>query len=605
MMIQELICPITGLKVNTRPEWAYKGPDGKFSTSFYTIGNSIVYCFPRGRADLEGVSNSLSRNFEAAEALTKYSGKYVQIEDYAYLKGSTPSARKHFLNTLNGSKSLISVIFCNLSPPFTIAVKIGSRFKSKNISTHIARDYKEAVKLALEICSEHNLNQDISSFPYSLQLADRGETLSPMEILYDQALDIKYPEFSNKAFVVDKSILYSKTCGYLESDFISDIENMRQAYQNFLPEKSSIEYIVIDSSELYGSSRKARLKYMQSLQVWHRNHPIRLYIFNCANTFIKTVVLLAKPFMPFKIKVARDRNQVFTFIRNESELSRKRKSADRYSNRRKDLNREVVDKLFTYIGSMDWEQEGLVPDLEIEEDSPYFYLFQSIKLVKEELDILFLEQKKTEDKLRSSLEENQNLFLELQHRVKNSFLLISSMINLMAESRTSKRERNILLEISTKIDAVSNMYTLLYTSNLVNSVSLDEYFTNLVDSFSTTHDSVAFKTRFDSITISVKKVVPLGLIISELITNSYKHAFTGGIQGIITLVLVKLPECIKILYSDNGVGFQISENSSNTNSLGISLIRSLSEQINAELKFYNENGMKCELLIRESAINTR
>jgi two-component sensor histidine kinase len=593
-------CPFSGLQVISKPDWDLSSENSTFSAEFSIIGSNILYSQTQGKADLEGIKKSISLNFKIAETTFGKSGLYVQIEDYAQLKGSTQSVRNYFLNKMDNNKNIIALIFCNLSSPNSIAVKIGSRLKKSSKTIQIAADYSEALKLAIEICIKNNLVQRTYGTDSFLQIVNSTKSLKPMEILQNKELDIKSLNFFNRSVVIDSTILHSQTIGFLNSEDILKIDKMRQSYQNELPDSFTIKYIIVDSSKLEGGSRKARRNYIKSLQIWHKQYPIHMYIFYSTNMFMKTAVKLARPLLPFKVKVAEDMKQGFEFIRKDRLSDSKIESYNKNGNRRKNWYREDIDKLFTFLSSIDWEDKGEIESIEIQESSPFFYLYQSIKLIKEEFDCLFEERKIKEKELSIALAENQNLLHELQHRVKNSFLLISSIISLMSNSHSSKQEQALLFEINGKINAIANMYNILYSSKKLSSTVLGEYLSSLIESFRDATGSISFYTDFDHVIIETNLITPMGLIISELITNSIKHAFKDTIKGRISLSLKKNKLGIVLEYSDNGCGcLEINEDKF-SESFGISLIRSLAKQVSADLKFVNIEGLKCILVIQQS-----
>jgi len=123
-------CPVTGLKAYTRPEWIEKQLSETFVGNFWIIGDSVLYSMPRGRADLKGVQNSLVIKEQITKYLSGSSGQYVQIQDYSALNESSRVARRLFIRNANEDNRLLSLIFCNLSPQLSIAVKIGNRFNT-------------------------------------------------------------------------------------------------------------------------------------------------------------------------------------------------------------------------------------------------------------------------------------------------------------------------------------------------------------------------------------------------------------------------------------------------------------------------------------------
>ena len=96
--------------------------------------------------------------------------------------------------------------------------------------------------------------------------------------------------------------------------------------------------------------------------------------------------------------------------------------------------------------------------------------------------------------------------------------------------------------------------------------------------------------ELEEVEIELTKAVPAGLIVNELVTNSLKHAFSADIkQPVITIQMKKIFDCMQISLSDNGVGFADLKNRKDT-SLGITLIESLADQIDAKVSFRNNNG---------------
>jgi hypothetical protein len=273
-----LFCPVTGLKVFSDPEWINQKCSDTFIANFWIIGSSIIYSFPEGRADLKGVRNSLALKDKIVNLLSGGSGPYIQIQDYSSLRGSSAAARRYFTSKANDDNRLLSMIFCNLSPPLSIAVKIGRRFNTVGKYIHVTRHYEDAAKLALELSDQEDLEIDSAIRELCKSFNNINRSMSPVELLSEDAWNIQTPEYSNQVVVIDQSILHSTSDGYLESKHIPLIEHTRYLCQSAILEESKIKYLVLDSSRLKGGSRSARSKYMQSLKSWHQRFPLRMYI---------------------------------------------------------------------------------------------------------------------------------------------------------------------------------------------------------------------------------------------------------------------------------------------------------------------------------------
>ncbi len=405
----ETICPVSGCKVFTRPEWINKKVSDTFIANFWIIGNSIIYSAPQGIADLEGVKNSISLKKKITQYLPDRKNPYIQIQDYAALKSSSRAARSCFIDNANKDNQLKSMIFCNLSTPLSIAVKIGNRFNTTNRMIHITKQYGDAVKKALALCHSQECSLDFFGFNIKGCFDKSNCSLSPVELMSDDAWKIETPEFSNHAVVIDRHILHSTTTGFLRSEHVPLISQMRYQILSDLPGNSSIDYIIINAGEIQGSTRSARFEMMRSLKDWNQRFPFKMYITYNANTFTRTAFHIAKPLMPFKIKVTNSLKSAMQLVRNDQKNPSVIKVVSEDTKVR-EITGEDINHLLASIGNLNWEIEGLNPSFDIPKNHPFFYIYQSMKMIKEELDDLFAHQKLTEKELRESERKYRQLF---------------------------------------------------------------------------------------------------------------------------------------------------------------------------------------------------
>lgn len=185
------------------------------------------------------------------------------------------------------------------------------------------------------------------------------------------------------------------------------------------------------------------------------------------------------------------------------------------------------------------------------------------------------EQKNATRSLQTALDENQGLLRELQHRVKNSFGMISGMAELLKSNAGSKEARHLLYEIQTKIEAMSTMYRLLYDTGSINDVMLDDYLSMIIRSMPVAGGRIEFVAELEKISIPVKIAIPVGIIASEIFTNSIKHGFPGAKKGIIKTSLLVSNTAATLTVSDNGVGLPEDAVKVEEKTLGIKLIVTL------------------------------
>lgn len=200
------------------------------------------------------------------------------------------------------------------------------------------------------------------------------------------------------------------------------------------------------------------------------------------------------------------------------------------------------------------------------------------------------DQKSTRLKLENAFQEKQALLDELQHRVKNSFALITSMINLMQDQAGQASVKKALAEIGSRARALSEMYDLLYTTKSVTHVRLDEYLQRIAASLPFIGSHVTLHEQYDPVVCTVKTAIPLGMITVELITNALKYAFPDGTSGKINLKLQKTKKNIKLEIRDNGIGLPPEFDQENITSIGLTITHALADQINAKLTLKSQQG---------------
>jgi two-component sensor histidine kinase len=137
----------------------------------------------------------------------------------------------------------------------------------------------------------------------------------------------------------------------------------------------------------------------------------------------------------------------------------------------------------------------------------------------------------------------------------------------------------------------------LYKSDNLSDVNFDEYAKELIEEINATYptiaNSVKIDTEINNVSLNVNSAIPCGLILNELLTNSYKHAFKDGIDGHINVSFVNNKNSILMTVKDNGIGLPLDYNKKQ--SLGITVIESLSEQLDGTFNFSSNNGTCFEL----------
>ncbi len=206
-----------------------------------------------------------------------------------------------------------------------------------------------------------------------------------------------------------------------------------------------------------------------------------------------------------------------------------------------------------------------------------------------------LEKSVSDNKLRRSLREKETLIKEIHHRVKNNMQVVSSIINLQAYSTDDTGIRNLFRECQNRVRAMAIVHEKLYKSENLATINLKTYSDSLLGEISTSINSlrnrIMLNVDVEDIYLNIDEAIPCGLIINELVSNSYRHAFNEKHEGIIEIkAFIEDNERVTIIIRDNGSGIDDDIDKLKTGSLGLQLVYSLAEQLQGTVDLETEGG---------------
>jgi two-component sensor histidine kinase len=215
---------------------------------------------------------------------------------------------------------------------------------------------------------------------------------------------------------------------------------------------------------------------------------------------------------------------------------------------------------------------------------------------------LQVQQKQIEKKngsLQRLVEEKEWLVREIHHRVKNNFHIVMGLLRTQAAYLKSTEAIQAIAESQQRIQAMSLVHQKLYQSDNLSAINMADYIHELVDYLKDslqTGRRIRFNLQIEPIKLHVSHCVPLGLILNEAITNSLKHAFPNEQEGTIDIVLKRTSDDHFLLsIKDNGIGLPVAFNSSKQASMGMKLMRGLSDDIDAGFDVQNNAGTEIRL----------
>lgn len=205
------------------------------------------------------------------------------------------------------------------------------------------------------------------------------------------------------------------------------------------------------------------------------------------------------------------------------------------------------------------------------------------------LEIKVLE--KTND-LKVALDEKGLLLKELNHRVKNNMQTIVSLIRLQIDETQDDRLQDVLVTIQNRINAMSHLHELLYKQDNISHVNAYEYFELLIeevkDSYNN-HVNIIFDIKTE---LKMEQAIYCGLILNELISNSFKYAFPEG-EGNINIYLNKENSNFNLSIKDDGIGY---DKDILTDSLGLILVNTLAkQQLRGDINILSTNGVRVDI----------
>jgi len=195
-----------------------------------------------------------------------------------------------------------------------------------------------------------------------------------------------------------------------------------------------------------------------------------------------------------------------------------------------------------------------------------------------------------ENELKESLKEK-----EVHHRVKNNLQIINSILNLQSSYISDDKTLEIIKESQNRIRSMSYIHESLYQTSNFSTISFKEYIDNLINNLFYSYqvgNKITINKTIDNIDLPLDQAIPSGLILNELISNALKHAYKKDEEGKINVIIKKTHSKIEIIVEDFGCGLPDNFDISNSDSLGLSLVETLIDQLDGKLIIKTTDGTK-------------
>ena len=254
----------------------------------------------------------------------------------------------------------------------------------------------------------------------------------------------------------------------------------------------------------------------------------------------------------------------------------------------KQLYKELLEKEYVRYEDLPLQaSDGTLIDVEIVSN---VYKVNKEKVIQCNIrDIT--ERKNLERKYQNNIEAKEASFKELQHRTINSFTVLISLIRLRWEMAGSDETKTILKDLETKINSITDLYSILSEYNNFTEVKLNVYFNKMIERMSALSKNIVIHKNIVEISVSNKKASTLGMILVELLFNAIKYAFPGSQNGEISIT-VKSNNGLTFIVEDNGVGLKKNFDFNRDIGLGLELVDMMVKQLDGKINFKSGKGTK-------------
>lgn len=227
-------------------------------------------------------------------------------------------------------------------------------------------------------------------------------------------------------------------------------------------------------------------------------------------------------------------------------------------------------------------------------------------LLNEANDTLDQKVKARTEELNKSIENQALLMREIHHRVKNNLQLLSSLLNLYRSKESNPKIANVIDECKSKIQSIALIYNSLHKTDGLTDIDFKEYLIKLIEYLDDTlkgDRDIQTMLDIDELHISIDSSITLGLILNELITNSYKHAFRQSNSGQIFISAKRIKDSLVFSVEDSGNHSAEIEKINKDQSFGMMMIETLVEQLDGKIELNKtKKGLRFKLAFSMSTV---
>lgn len=227
----------------------------------------------------------------------------------------------------------------------------------------------------------------------------------------------------------------------------------------------------------------------------------------------------------------------------------------------------------------------------------YFFFAKRIRLNKQTYligsGVNIADRIRIEQQLKESVREKEVLLQEIHHRVKNNLAVVSGLLQIQRFNSIDENLCSLLMASEMRIKTMALIHEKLYRAKSLSSITFEDYIRDLISTVKealNVSQNISVNFRCSDIELNVNQAVPCALIINEMLSNAFKHAFKGEEKGTLSIIIRKENDEISVTIADNGNGLPDDFQISNQTSMGFTIITTLLNQLKADLTIDSANG---------------
>lgn len=190
--------------------------------------------------------------------------------------------------------------------------------------------------------------------------------------------------------------------------------------------------------------------------------------------------------------------------------------------------------------------------------------------------------------IRQQRDHAEMLLAEVNHRIANSLGLVGALIRMQSSVTTDQVAIDALQETQMRINAIASVHRRLYTNRQVGTVQIDEYLGSLLSELEASMRDDKRPHRVvltaQAVNLATDKVITLGLIVSELVTNAFKYAYGDGVEGEVRVIIDHTDGQLSVIVEDDGAGFDDASPAKGTG-LGTKILTAMAASLKSELGY--------------------